>query len=54
MGVNEFLAGKKTYITSALMVLYGVLGMYLELVDGSTGIQTILAGLSFAGLRNAK
>lgn len=52
--INEggFLKGKKTYITAALGVL-GAVGLYLTgEADLATALQTIIAALSAAFIRN--
>lgn len=46
------LSGKRTYIVSFLMVVYAVIGLYIDKVDVDSGTQLILEALAIAGLRS--
>lgn len=51
------LSGKKTYLVAAGIVLYNIFGMFLSAngmeggIATETGVQGIMYGLGFAGLR---
>jgi len=47
------LAGKKTYILSAITIIYAVSGLILGYIDQASAIQLILGALTAAGIRNA-
>ena len=49
----KILDGKKTYLVSLLMVLYGVLGVILQQMSFEQAVQFVLSGAAFAALRKA-
>lgn len=53
MKIIEFLKGKKTYILSALGVIYGVSGYVLGHLDGQTALGIIWTSLGFSTVRSA-
>lgn len=49
---REFLKGRKTYLVSAAMVIYVVLGLSLGFMENEQAGQIFLEALAIAGLRN--
>jgi len=50
--MKTLLQGKKSYIIAVATIVYGILGYYLNYMNSTTSIDTVLAGLSLAGLRH--
>lgn len=48
----SILHGKKTYLVSAGMVLYGALGLWLGQLSPEAAAVLIFDGLAFAGIRH--
>lgn len=51
--IVDMLKGKKTYIISAMMAVYALLGAYLGQLDGAEMNRLILEALGLSALRNS-
>ena len=47
----DFFEGKKTYIIAAILVLFGLIGVYKGEITAMNAARTILEGLGLATLR---
>ena len=47
------LSGKKTYLVTAVMIVYAVAGFFLGKMDANSSVQMVFEALAVAGLRNA-
>lgn len=49
--MSSFLDGKKTYIVSLAMIVYGATGLYLNHLSQDEALRFIMEGLAFLFLR---
>lgn len=50
---TDLLDGRKTYLVAAILVLFGLLGVYLGEISAMDAARTILEGVGLATLRVA-